>query len=214
MSVLASVLLGELRVVWSALSRTFTSGTVTCMSTLAERRRWHRRRSLTRPTPPLVMTLRATPRLYPDMRVRYSLPMAARDTDRAAWAAEVARLIHEEAAGNKSEFARLVGITYKTVNRWLSSQVDVDVASIFQIAEKLHRNPVPMLVKVGHLSSEYAPQPAAEPTDGDPVIDAILESDLPNRKKYALIQRINAQRAQQAEREWADVQWLIEQESA
>jgi transcriptional regulator with XRE-family HTH domain len=152
------------------------------------------------------------PRLYPDTRVRYALPVAARNTDRAAWAAEVARLINEEANGNKSEFARLVGTTYKTVTRWLNSQVDVDVASIFQIAEKLHRNPVPMLVKVGYLSSEHAPPPAVEPVDVDPVIDAVLNSDLPNRKKYALIERINAQRAQQQERELADVQWMIDQQ--
>lgn len=146
------------------------------------------------------------------MHVRYSGAVSTRNVDRAAWAAVVARLINEEAGGNKTRFAQLVGTTYKTINRWLNSEVDVSEGSVRAVAEALHVSPVELLVKAGYYTEAdlTAPQPAAHDED-DEALQLILESDHPPRMKMRMIQRLHELRARDRAHEVEEVKWWLDQ---
>lgn len=106
------------------------------------------------------------------MRVRYSADMAGRTIDRSAWASVVRELVRELDGGNKSAFARRVGYTTKTVDRWLAGAVDVSEGAIRQVADRCKRNPVELLVAIGY----YRPDELAlaRPTYPDPREDPVI----------------------------------------
>lgn len=148
-----------------------------------------------------------------DTHVRYADDVAARRIDREEWARQVARLVNEETDGNKSQFAALVGVTYKTVNRWLNCEVDVSEEKVREVASALHIKPVDLLVQVGYYAESDFPAPAPTPgkTVDDPARRTILATNLPPRMKKRMLQRLEALRAAQREREAEEVQWWIEQ---
>lgn len=145
------------------------------------------------------------------MRVRYPYGVAGRSVDRQAWANTVSQLIEQETKGNKTRFASLVGVSYKTVLRWLACESDVSEESIRQVARALGVAPVELLVRVGFYAADElaatAPAAAAE----DPALREILESDLPTHRKQRLIQRLQQMRARDTEREVDEVRWWIDQ---
>lgn len=143
------------------------------------------------------------------MRVRYAGAVAARSVDRQAWANVVSQLIAQETAGNKSRFAALVSVTYKTVTRWLNMESDVSEESVRQVARAVGVSPMELLVRVGY----YEAADMAAPSDTHPIppddkaLQVILEADIPPRVKQRMIQRLQQLR----EREVDEVQWWIDQ---
>lgn len=203
------------------------SGTVSCMSTLKQRRdRKHaivkveRAHSSTQgrthphpSKPPISIRARGPRLLRPDMHVRYPDGVAARSIDREAWANVVAQLIRDEAGGNTTRFAELVGVTYKTVRRWLTQQTEVSEESIRQVGRALGVKPGVLLARVGlyeaaELATISEPEPVA---DDDPALRVILEADVPPRIKQRMIQRLQQMRARDAERQVDEVRWWIDQ---
>lgn len=95
--------------------------------------------------------------LRPDTRVLYAVPVSGPTIDREAWAAEVALLIQREASGNKSAFARMVGLkSVKTIDRWLARTVNVSAESVSQVARALNLPAVELLAKVGYVRADEA----------------------------------------------------------
>jgi len=82
-----------------------------------------------------------------------------------------------------------------------------------EVARRLHRSPIELLVRVGYYDeAEMAPAPDPRGDSvSDPALEAILGTDLPPRVKQRMIQRLDAIRAEQRDREVAEVQWWIEQ---
>ncbi|MFE7870016.1 hypothetical protein ACFUYE_06665 [Micromonospora humida] len=149
--------------------------------------------------------------------------MADGSIDREAWARVVSDLIAQETGtqakpqGNKSAFAQLVGVTYKTVLRWTQAASDVSEDSVRQVARALHISPLELLVRVGYYTGDdlNAAMQAAGPTtridQADPALQVILESDVPPRVQQRMIQRLEALRARDAERHVDEVRWWIDQ---
>lgn len=139
--------------------------------------------------------------------------------NRQAWAALVARLVDEEAKGNKSRFARLVDVEYKTINRWIRGEVDVSEESVRKVARGLGRSPIKLLIEAGYYSpedlAEVRPLPPPD-EDMDPVLLAIHDAAIPPHKKVELVDRIierrNRLRERQQEDEMAEVRWWIQQQ--
>lgn len=149
------------------------------------------------------------------MHVHYPGHVSAGRIDRAAWAAVVQRLINEEAGGNKTKFAGLIGRTYKTINRWLNSEGSVSEGSVRAVAEALHISPVELLVKVGYYSeADLVVQPPPLDSENDEALQAILESDFPPRVKMRMIRRLEELRARERAHELEEVKWWIEQAGA
>lgn len=148
------------------------------------------------------------------MRVRYAHEVVGeRSVDRAAWADVVARLIASETSGNKSRFAALVGVTYKTVLRWLSQEGDVSVESVVQVADAVGLSPIDLLIQVSYYRPRDLPsveeRPSSDPDDE--ALRIILESEFPNRTKMRMIQRLEELRARDRAREAEEVRFWVEQ---
>lgn len=163
--------------------------------------------------PAVVAQFRRPRLLHPDTHVRYGEDVAERTVDREAWANVVAQLINSEAGGNTTRFAQLVGVTYKTVRRWITQETNVSEESIRAVANALNVKPGPLLVRVGlyqpgELADTAEPAPAA---NDDPALAAILEADVAPRVKQRMIQRLQQLRAQEKQREVDEVRWWIDQ---
>ncbi|WP_431976131.1 hypothetical protein [Micromonospora haikouensis] len=141
--------------------------------------------------------------------------------DRKAWARVVTDLIAQETGtpakpgGNKSRFAELVGVTYKTVLRWTQAASDVSEESVRQVARALHISPLELLVRVGYytdadLDAATKNKPVAI-DQADPALRVILEADVPPRVQQRMIQRLHDLRAREAERQVDEVRWWIDQ---
>lgn len=185
------------------------------MSSLRDRRkRTQTRRAHLRPTPPLALTLRTLTPLRRDTRVLYADQVAERRIDRAAWAAEVRRLINEEAGGTRARFATLVGIGYKTVGRWLKEEVDVSEESVRTVARALGVVSADLLLRVGYYSpSDLVTEPAATPAEiaADPALREIEDSDFPPHVKARMRARLVELRKQRAAAEVDEVRWWMSQ---
>lgn len=159
------------------------------------------------------------------MRVRYAADVAEGSIDREAWARVISKLIAQETGtparpeGNKSRFAELVGVTYKTVLRWTQAASDVSEDSVRQVARALHVSPLELLVRVGYYTGadlDAAVQAAGQATSAridqaDPALRAILEADVPPRVQQRMIQRLQELRARETERQVDEVRWWIDQ---
>lgn len=148
------------------------------------------------------------------MHVRYDQAVGERRIDRDAWADVVAQLIAQETGGNTSRFAQLVGVTYRTVRRWLTKGGDVSEESVRQVARAVHIPTAELLLRVGFYdAADLATGGEITPADArdDPALQIILEADVPPRVKQRMIQRLQQLRAQEAERQADDVRWWIEQ---
>lgn len=174
---------------------------------------------------PAIIAVHRTVRvLHPDTRVRYADPMPERRVDRVAWAGVIGQLIADEAGDNKSEFARIVGVTYKTVTRWLdpSKPGEVPLAAVIQVADAMHISPISLMLRVGYLHDadlptppqlELAAAPAAPvaPDAHDEPMQAILNAKFPPRIKMRMAKRLEALREEQRRRELDDVRWWLDQ---
>lgn len=186
-----------------------------CMSSVRDRRKTTRtKREHLRPAPPLTLTLRTLTPLRRDTNVHYAGDVAVRRINREAWAAEIRRLIDEEAGGNRAKFSTLVGSSYKTVGRWLDQSVDVSEESVRAVARALHIAPMDLLVRVGYyqqsdLNVTAGPTPAE--VAADPALQVIEESDAPPRVKARMRERLYELRRQRAAAEVDEVKWWLDQ---
>jgi transcriptional regulator with XRE-family HTH domain len=149
------------------------------------------------------------------MRVRYAHDVAKRSVDRAAWAAVVSDLIARETKGNKSRFAQVAGVSYKTIQRWLLQEVEVSEESVRQIADAMVIPALDLLLQAGYYQTGDLPSvPAtAEAVDDDRALQVILSADVPDRVKRRMIQRLYQMRDQQIERQVDEVKFWIDQAS-
>lgn len=181
------------------------------MSSVRDRRKHTQtKREHARPQAAIIATVRVRAPIRRDTHVHYAGSMPA-EINREEWARLVDQLIKDEAGGNKTRFAALVGSTYKTVNRWLNSEVSVSEESVREVARALHRNSVDLLVRVGYYTETEFVAPAPLDPTNDPALQAILDTDVPPRVRQRMIQRLEAIRAEQRAREIAEVQWWIDQ---
>lgn len=211
---------------------TWMSVSVTSMSAIRARRRRHRavvkasrvvnssqdraqkrRRRRRLAGPAIQATYRTSRLLAPDMRVRYAHEVTERSIDKAAWSELIGRLIAQETGGNKSRFAALVGVNYKTVLRWLAKEGEVSIESVGQVADAVGVSPIELMVRVGYYRTHDIPQadpkPARDPDDE--ALRIILESEFPNRIKMRMIQRLEQLRDRDRQRESDEVRFWIEQ---
>jgi len=108
-----------------------------------------------------------------DIQVRYGDRVADRtNIDKTAWATLVDRLITSTSGGNQTEFARKVNVTPRTVSRWLNREVAVSAGNVRDVARALGQSPIGMLIAVGFLSTDDAPDPTQG--DYDPDVMALL----------------------------------------
>lgn len=139
--------------------------------------------------------------------------MADRKVDRQAWAAEIARLVQEEADGNKSAFARMVGLkSVKTIDRWLAGSVEVSQANILLVCRALQLEPLPMLEKMGLIDPAefHRYDRFAAPQADQRALDVITTADIPPRLKRQLLDHLEAQRAEHERQRLAEVERMID----
>jgi len=150
----------------------------------------------------------------PDMDVPYPLAVSERKVDREAWAHEIARLIQEEAAGNKSAFARRIGLGVRSIDRWLAREVNVSEESVRNVCRALNLPPMPMLVRVGYYQQvETGPGPAellAEDEAALRLIDEADDAEIPPSLKRQLRLHVLEQRALHEQQRLAEVQRMID----
>lgn len=120
------------------------------------------------------------------MNVVYGVPVAATaEVDRTAWAALIVALIDAEAGGNQTRFAAKVGVTPRTITRWLEGQVAVRPQSVTEVARALGRSPVELLVRIGYLTSQEVAPAGTQPLD--PLMQRwlayIADPDVPEESK-------------------------------
>lgn len=197
------------------------SATVSCMSITRDRRRRalqiakmaraaNTSQKRTHPTsgrPPITLAFRGHRLVHRDLHVRYDAGVGERSVDRKAWAAVISQLVTEETGGNRSRFAALVGVTYKTVTRWLKGETDVSEESVRQVARAVHVPPAELLVRVGYYKPEELAQSQPVETEDDPAMRVIMEADVPPRVKQRMIERLRELRKREVE----EVQWWIDQ---
>lgn len=128
------------------------------------------------PPPPLDIRTRLSVGL--GTHVGYSPGMSPRRVDREAWAKTIRDLVRGVSKGNKSAFARRVGLTTRTIDRWLAAEVDVSEGSVRQVAERLDISGIELLIAVGYYRPEELTltAPTAPDVRQDPVIQAIVSS--------------------------------------
>jgi DNA-binding transcriptional regulator YdaS (Cro superfamily) len=135
-----------------------------------------------------------------------------REINRQAWADEVQRLIRVHARGNQTQFAAMVGVTARTVHRWLNQQAAVSEESVRSVAEAVGVSAMELLVRIGYYTSQeaqavdasrlHADVPPPEiPMEDEESIRLIMESDAPADVKDELVREIRRlQQQHEAER--------------
>lgn len=155
------------------------------------------------------MTMRSA-RLGSGSHARYPLGVGDRNINRDAWARLVDRLVTDEARGKKAAFARIVGVDPRTISRWINSEVDVSEESVREVARRLNRSPMDLLVKVGYYAITDLPA-TPQPEERDPALEQILTAPVSDQMKMKMIERLRATREAQAVREVDEVRWWIDQ---
>lgn len=153
------------------------------------------------------------------MHVGYSLGMPGGRIDREAWARELAALITRfdpggpKGVGNKSAFSRRIGITTRTIDRWLACQVDVSAESVRAVAEALglpSQERAELLAKIGFWTTvaPVSPDPAK-----DPVILAIMADPYwTEEERVALVDREIKRIEADRERRREEYEWMLQRQ--
>lgn len=138
----------------------------------------------------------------------YTLAMSI---DREAWAAVVAKLLQDEADGNQTHFAAIVGADRKTVARWLAGTVDVSEEKLRSVARNLGISARDLLLRVGYYQADELPtedNPAI--ADTNDAIELVRKSDLSPSAKRELIAHLTAQLEEYRRQQVAEATRLIE----
>jgi transcriptional regulator with XRE-family HTH domain len=153
------------------------------------------------------------------MHVPYSAAMPAGRIDRDAWALAVQELIARfdpgpKGEGNKSAFARRVGVTTKTLERWAQRKTEVKIETVRSVVEALSLDPresADLLTRIGFRFGVIAPPVPVEP-EQDPVVRMILDDPQWTEAERAALLKRELQRIkrEQADR-IADYEWYLQQ---
>lgn len=155
--------------------------------------------------------------IRPDMRVRYASGVTDGGIDRDAWAQVVSQLLAAETGSNKTRFAELVGVTYKTVLRWVKGTSEVSEDSVRQVARALHISPLELLFRVGYYTVEdldaatRVANDGTPPVEDDPALRVILDAAIPPRTKQRMIQRLYELRERDAARQAEEARFWVDQ---
>jgi len=138
------------------------------------------------------------------------------EIDRAEWSRVILELLESEGGGNRTELARLIGVDYQTIRRWIAGINRVSDDNVRTVARAFRLNVTELLIRVGHYQADEltTAQPAkSEPDPGDEVADLVTKAKLrPSTKRelHALI----AERREAFERQlMAEIKRLIEAET-
>lgn len=141
-------------------------------------------------------------------------PERVSEIDRAAWASVVAELLAKESAGNKSAFARLIGVkSVQTIDRWLKGIVNVSEANVRQVARACGLNPGALLVRLGYYAAdEISSRPAevALTTEDEEALRRIRESELSPAAKRRLIEQVKRMRAEHERQRLETVKQMLD----
>lgn len=113
------------------------------------------------------------------MHVAYSAAMPGGRIDRSAWARVVQRLIVRfdpgpGGKGNKSAFARRIGMTTKTIERWISQSHEVKIETVRSVIDALHLNPQESAELLAEIGFHLGARPGYPDPREDPVIRQIM----------------------------------------
>lgn len=153
------------------------------------------------------------------MHVAYSVAMPAGRIDRDAWALAVQELTVRfdpgpRGDGNKSAFARRVGVTTKTMERWAKRETDVKIETVRALIDALKLNPQEggeLLARIGFHIGVVQPPVPVDPRQ-DRVVQLILDDRrLTEDERTALVRReLDRIRREQDARQ-ADYEWYLQQ---
>jgi len=197
------------------------SYTVTSMSVSVLHRRGRRaRHGLPGAGPNVFVIRRETSSPVPleaDTRVPYPVGVAVRvsEIDRAEWARVILELLETEANGNRTELARLIGVDYQTIRRWIAGTHKVSEENVRTVARAFKLNTTDLLVRVGYYQADEMPvQPdRREPEPGDEVSDLVKKAKLRPSVKRELYELIAERRRASEQQIMAEIQRLIAAES-
>lgn len=142
--------------------------------------------------------------LETDTHVPYPVGVAVRvsEIDRAEWKRVILELLATEANGNRTELARLIGVDYQTIRRWIAGSHKVSEENVRTVARAFKLNTTDLLVRVGYYQADEmsAQQPAPEPAPGDEAADLVKKAKLRPSVKRELYELI-AERRKESERQ-------------
>lgn len=177
------------------------------VGTVARQRRMARQGRLRAQVPPFTLRRERISQVSTDcdMHVRYPrlVPAREREIDREAWSRVVLELLESEADGNRTELARLIGVKYLTVARWIAGTHAVSEESVRAVARAFNLSAIDLLIKVGYWTSDEltanldrAPVSDRTPTPkGDLVAAAIKAAKLPPSVKRELTSYVAEERS-------------------
>jgi hypothetical protein len=176
-------------------------------------RKRRRTKTTNRPTPALALVSRTGMSVGSGIHVGYSRDVSERRVDREAWADLVRKLVTGKARGNKSAFARTVGVTARTLDRWLAGEVNVSEASVRAVARAFDLDAMNLLVAVGYYEPDQVTKRTPADADDEAMQLILTDPRLSDRQKKRMIQRLDELRARDRAREAEEVRWWIEQAS-
>lgn len=151
--------------------------------------------------------------------VAYSPAMPVGRIDRDAWAREVQALVVRfdpgpRGDGNKSAFARRVGVTTRTMERWARRETDVKVETVRSVVDALQLTPHEvgeLLARIGFHLGAIQPPAVVDPSE-DPVIRMILDDpQWSENERTALVKRELDRIDRERLARIADYEWYLRQ---
>lgn len=193
------------------------SDTVTSMSVATLHRRGRRaRHGLDRGQPSVFVVRREPPEQGPldrDTRVPYPVGVAVRvsEIDREEWSRVILELLATEAGGNRTELARIIGVDYQTIRRWIAGAHKVSEENVRTVARAFKLNTTDLLVRVGYYQADEMPSGpvAIEPSPGDEVSTLVKKAKLRPSVKRELYELIAERRKESEQRLKAEIERLI-----
>lgn len=150
------------------------------------------------------------------MRVPYPVGVAVRvsEIDREEWSRVILELLATEANGNRTELARLIGVDYQTIRRWIAGTHSVSEDNVRSVARAFKLSVTDLLVRVGHYQAGELVQPVTpEPEPGDEVTELVKNTKLRPSVKREMYQLIAERRKGSEQRLMAEIKRLIEAET-
>lgn len=155
-----------------------------------------------------------------DMLVTYPQDVAAPRINRETWAAFMSKLLAEEAGGNRTHLAQLLGVNRRTVVRWLDQETDVSEENVRQVARHLRLPAHTLLLEVGFYTADELTSTAAGSSldqvadEDEPALALIREANLTPAQKRDLRARVEQMRVKHAEERASAIRDLLDFYSA
>lgn len=147
---------------------------------------------------------------WSDTHVVYPRDVSGRQIDRDAWASVISDLITIKAKGNKTAFARLVGVkSAQTVDRWLKGVVSVSEANVREVARACDLNAAELLVRLGYYGADEIGHAGPTPDEDEEAIRRIRESGASEAAKSQLIAMLARMRTEHERQRLQVVQEML-----